>query len=317
HLTSNAILSGSDFDALARELSVDPLLAQKIGFVAARRAEAVERVETRSDGHETNNTANIGDWIVTNMTPHGVALRDSRGRLNTYVITADAFGRLYEAAGRQSEFGALFSAKGTVSTIELPGSFDILAPWKERQKGKAGYLIRNGEEIYGIEKSIFDRTYDICGPGALKLLRPGKKRILSLDGGGVRGMLTIAFLEQLEDQLRKQHGNPKLVLSDYFDMIGGTSVGAILATQLALGETVENVKNLFSNWCPKIFRPPAFWRHPQRLIPFVGQYLTPRFDARHLEKRLRQKLGDLRIGSAELKTGLCIVTKRVDTGSPW
>src|SRR5262245_45183589 len=198
HLASTEILTGSDFDALAKQLSVDPLLAQKIGFVAARRAATVERVETFSDGHETTNTANVGDWIVTNMTPHGVALRGSGGRFDTYVITADAFERLYEAVGRQSEFGALFSAKGAVSVIELPGSFDILAPWNERQKGKTGYLIRNGEEIYGIEKSIFHRTYDIRGPGALKLLRPGKKRILSLDGGGVRGMLTIAFLEQLE-----------------------------------------------------------------------------------------------------------------------
>ena len=317
HLASDETLSGSDFDALAKQLSMDPLLAQKIGFVAARQATVVERVETRSAGQETNNTAKVGDWIVTNMTPHGIALRDSSGRLDTYVITADVFGRLYEAAGRQSEFGELFSAKGTVSAIELPGSFDILAPWRERQRGKAGYLIRNGEEIYGIEKSIFHRTHDIRGPGALKLLRPGKKRILSLDGGGVRGMLTIGFLERLEDQLRKQHSNPKLVLSDYFDMIGGTSVGAILATQLALGETVENVRALFSDWCPDVFRRPAFWRQPLGRIPYIGRLLVPRFDARYLEKMLKQKLGDLRLGSPDLKTGLCIVTKRVDTGSPW
>ena len=316
-LTSNEILTPADFEALAKQLSVDPLLAQKIGFVAARRAEKIEKVDTLSDGYETTNTANVGDWIVTNMSLHGVALRDPRGRPNTYVIRGDTFERLYEATDRQSEFGPLFRARGTITVVELPGSFDILAPWKERQKAKAGYLVRNGDEIYGIEKSIFHRTYDIRGSGALKLLRPGKKRILSLDGGGVRGMLTIAFLERLEDELRKQHDNPKLVLSDYFDMIGGTSVGAILATQLALGETVENVKKLFSDWCPSIFKPPALWRQPQRLIPLLGPLLVPRFDARYLEKRLKQKLGDLRLGSPQLKTGLCIVTKRVDTGSAW
>jgi uncharacterized protein len=130
-------------------------------------------------------------------------------------------------------------------------------------------------------------------------------------------MLTIAFLEHLEDALRKQHENPKLVLADYFDMIGGTSVGAILATQLALGDEVKDVKKLFKDWCPSIFRPPALWRQPQRLIPLLGPLLVPRFDARYLEKRLKEKLGDLRLGSPELRTGLCIVTKRVDTGSPW
>jgi predicted acylesterase/phospholipase RssA len=317
HFTSKEILNPSDFDAIAKQLSVDPLLAQKIGFVAARRAEAIERVETRTEGNETTNKANVADWIVTNMTPHGMPLRDASGRLDTYVIRANAFERLYERAGRESEFGILYRAKGTVSAIELPGSFDIVPPWGTRQKSKAGYLIRSGSEIYGIEKTIFHRTYDIRGPGALKLLRRGKKRILSLDGGGVRGMLTIAFLERLENELRKQHRKPELVLSDYFDMIGGTSVGAILATQLALGETVENVKNLFTDWCPSIFRRPAFWRQPQGRIPFIGQFLVPEFDARYLEKRLKQKLGDLRLGSPKLKTGLCVVTKRVDTGSPW
>ena len=129
-------------------------------------------------------------------------------------------------------------------------------------------------------------------------------------------MLTIAFLERLEDELRKQHGNPKLVLSDYFDMIGGTSVGAILATQLALGETVENVKNLFSDWCPEILRRPAFWRQPQRLIPYIGKFLVPRFE-RATWKKTPAKAWRPATGSADLKTGLCIVTKRVDTGSPW
>ena len=145
HLTSTGILTASDFGALAKELSVDPLLAQKFGFVAARRAETAERVDTHSEGHETTNIANVGDWIITNMTPYGEALRDSTGRLDTYVIKADDFERRYVPVHRHSEFGALYSAKGTVWAIELPGSFDILGPWQERQKGKAGYLIRNGD----------------------------------------------------------------------------------------------------------------------------------------------------------------------------
>src|SRR5258708_5101469 len=145
HLTSTEPLPPSDFGALAKQLSLTPLLAEKIGFVATRQAETVEKVDTRYEGHETTNTANIGDWIVTNMTPAGKALRDSSGRLNSYVIAADTFARLYEATGRQSEFGPLYSARGTVSVLKLPGSFDIVAPWKERQKGKAGYLIRNGD----------------------------------------------------------------------------------------------------------------------------------------------------------------------------
>src|SRR4051794_30407154 len=52
------------------------------------------------------------------------------------------------------------------------------------------------------------------------LFGPGPKRILSLDGGGVRGAATIAFLERLEQQIGEVEGRPTL-LCDWFDLIGG------------------------------------------------------------------------------------------------
>jgi len=51
------------------------------------------------------------------------------------------------------------------------------------------------------------------------------KRILSLDGGGIRGFLTLQYLEAIEALLRQRTGRADLVLSDYFDLIGGTSTG--------------------------------------------------------------------------------------------
>ena len=49
------------------------------------------------------------------------------------------------------------------------------------------------------------------------------KRILSLDGGGIRGALTLGFLEKVEEIIREKENNPNLRLCDYFDLIGGTS----------------------------------------------------------------------------------------------
>ncbi len=46
----------------------------------------------------------------------------------------------------------------------------------------------------------------------------GPKRILALDGGGVRGALTLGFLEKIEQILRRRHQNPQLLLCDYFDL---------------------------------------------------------------------------------------------------
>ena len=60
------------------------------------------------------------------------------------------------------------------------------------------------------------------------LFGPGPKRILSLDGGGVRGAVSVAFLERIEQILDEQAGH-KVRLGDWFDLIGGTSTGAIIA----------------------------------------------------------------------------------------
>src|SRR4051812_50173290 len=56
------------------------------------------------------------------------------------------------------------------------------------------------------------------------LFGPGPKRILSLDGGGVRGALTVAFLMRLEELLDKETGT-RVRLGDYFDLIGGGPSG--------------------------------------------------------------------------------------------
>lgn len=140
------------------------------------------------------------------------------------------------------------------------------------------------------------------------LLAAGTKRVLSLDGGGVRGIITIAFLERIEMLLKERLGRgADFRLSDYFDLVGGTSVGSILATLIALGYPVADIKKLFREWCPAIFGRPWFG------IP----YFTPRFSSAGLKKRARQILQQSTLETAPLKTGLAIITKRIDTGSPW
>ena len=46
-----------------------------------------------------------------------------------------------------------------VEALLFKGGFDILAPWNERQVGPSGYLLKNGDDVYGIEKSTFGKTY--------------------------------------------------------------------------------------------------------------------------------------------------------------
>jgi len=139
------------------------------------------------------------------------------------------------------------------------------------------------------------------------LVRPGPKRILSIDGGGVRGALAVGVLAKLEAMLRDKLGRPGLVLSDYFDLIGGTSTGAIIAAGLALGRDTETLRRLYHDLGPRVFV-----RNPLRL-PGV----QARFDPRRLERVLVEELGPATLADADWKSGFCAVAKRVDTGSTW
>lgn len=145
-------------------------------------------------------------------------------------------------------------------------------------------------------------------PRDAHLFDPGPKRLLALDGGGVLGVIEIAFLEEIQALLRRRTNNDELVLADYFDLIGGTSTGAIIATALAVGYTAAQVKSLYFDWGPAIFSRPL-----SRPIPGMG----PRFNAGALASRLRSALGERQLQSEDLRTGLAIIAKRIDTGAPW
>lgn len=71
-------------------------------------------------------------------------------------------------------------------------------------------------------------------------------RILSLDGGGAKGFYTLGVLRQLESMLG---GEP---FSTKFDMIFGTSTGAIIASLLALGKTVDEIHELYKKHVPNL-----------------------------------------------------------------
>jgi hypothetical protein len=138
------------------------------------------------------------------------------------------------------------------------------------------------------------------------LFGPGPKRILALDGGGVRGALTVAFLERIEALLSERDGK-EVRLGDYFDLVGGTSTGAVIAGALALGYRTSEVKNFYLKLAPFAFKRQR-WRIP---------LLQAKFDARGLRHQIEEVVGDRVLQSTDLVTGYCVITKRMDTGSPW
>ena len=145
-----------------------------------------------------------------------------------------------------------------------------------------------------------------------RLTAPGPKRILALDGGGIRGALTVGFLKRLETIVRERSGQPSLVLADYFDLIGGTSTGAIIAAALAIGMSAEKVEDTYLKFGEEVFSD-----HANELgLPRLG-LLRGRYSAEPLRKKLEEYFGERTLGDPSIRSGLCIVTKRADTNSTW
>jgi uncharacterized protein len=142
----------------------------------------------------------------------------------------------------------------------------------------------------------------------------GPKKILALDGGGIRGALTLGYLQQIEKVLQDQHNKPDLKLCDYFDLIGGTSTGSIIASLLATGKTVKEIKDLYFKLGEKIFAKKYKWWN----IFEIGKALKASYDSGPLDEKLQEVFGDTLLGDDnKIKTGLCIVAKRADTNSVW
>lgn len=138
------------------------------------------------------------------------------------------------------------------------------------------------------------------------LFGPGPKRILALSGGGVRGALSVAFLERIEQLLDQKHGK-EVRLGDHFDLIGGTSTGALIAGALAMGYRTAQIKDFYVEHAQSVFRRRS-WNLP---------ILQSKFDDDGLRQQIEGVLGDRQLGSDDLITGFALVTKRLDTGSVW
>lgn len=124
-------------------------------------------------------------------------------------------------------------------------------------------------------------------------------RILSIDGGGVRGIVPAVMLEQIEEQLQRP-------IHEVFDMVAGSSTGGIIALSLATGSltaadepnyTAEEVVDLYINNSVDIFS--ASWTHK---LSTMGGLLGPKYETTGLRNMLEQKLGNTMLSQTLIPT---------------
>lgn len=132
------------------------------------------------------------------------------------------------------------------------------------------------------------------------------RRILSIDGGGVRGIIPAVVLAALE----RQSGR---LTRETFDFVAGTSSGAILAAGVVAGIPAETMVHLFAERAPRLLR-----RLP--LISTLRRVLSgSMFDTTALHRLIRDELGPEAGGWRlnDVPVDVLISTKRLSDGMPW
>lgn len=115
-------------------------------------------------------------------------------------------------------------------------------------------------------------------------------RILSIDGGGIRGVIPAIWLAELQQRLGRS-------LSDVFDFIAGTSTGAIIACGIANGVDIEEIVKLYTERGKEVFPPPStrFWSRILRI--FSTGLAAPKYDGEGLNAVLKNVFGNACFGS--------------------
>jgi patatin-like phospholipase/acyl hydrolase len=131
------------------------------------------------------------------------------------------------------------------------------------------------------------------------------RKLLALDGGGIRGLISIEVLARLEEELRGDRGED-FALAEAFDYVAGTSTGAILATCVALGMRVEEIRDFYMDSGPAMFSKAK-----------LRELANSKYGSRKLIDQLKNVLAEETLGSEKLRTLLMMVMRNASTDSPW
>ncbi len=119
-------------------------------------------------------------------------------------------------------------------------------------------------------------------------------KILTIDGGGIKGLYSASILARIEEKTGKKIG-------DHFDMICGTSTGGLIALALSKGISAQEIADMYFNEGSKIFpvSENKLIRYAQRKWQFFKQLLWKgKFSAEPLRTILERLFGETTMGEA-------------------
>ena len=116
-------------------------------------------------------------------------------------------------------------------------------------------------------------------------------RVLSLDGGGIKGAFTASVLAAWEEDTKKS-------VADYFDLITGTSTGGIIAIGLALGVSASKIQEFYRDDGPNIFPNTSL---VERVTRSAFQLFGPKYSHDALRIELTKVFGSRKFGEAKCR----------------
>lgn len=142
------------------------------------------------------------------------------------------------------------------------------------------------------------------------------KRILALDGGGIRGIFSLQILARIEQIFRDETGTPALLLRDVFDFFAGTSTGAIIATCLAWGLSVAQIEGLYIHRAAEMFVKEAWYRRwkARYRSTSIANFFREAFCEDDDSPAL---LGTRKFYEGDQLKYLLVIMRNATTGSPW
>jgi len=149
-----------------------------------------------------------------------------------------------------------------------------------------------------------------------KMRKRGDKmlRILSIDGGGIKGIVSAYVLAELESVLKSRSGNKNAALVDYFDLVAGTSTGAILALMILCPQRDLRRPKYSADDCIKLYNEKGkeiFRRSLLRRFYTIGGIADSKYPSKNIEKVLKENFRDVKM-SQLLKP--CLITAYDMTG---
>jgi hypothetical protein len=140
-----------------------------------------------------------------------------------------------------------------------------------------------------------------------RLQRKGPRKLLAIDGGGIRGVLSLQILARIESLLQSESQRPDYRLADYFDYVAGTSTGGIVAAGIALGMSVSEILKFYEENGPRMFDKAN-----------IIHRLQFQYKSEPLAEQLKAVFGETTtLGAPEIETLLLLVMRNATTDSPW